>query len=273
VDADGADNTTGTSDDDLRLQAGSPAIDAGNNSFTPPDLTDENNNNDVSEAAPFDLDGNQRLDGTNVDLGPYEEQLHTHITSAPPPNGTYGSNYNHTFTTTGLLPVTYNITAGNLPPGLVLNTTTGQLSGTPTAVGSYTGITITAGNADSSADQTFAIMIHPALLTAAADSKSKIYGTVNPSLTTSYSGFVGSDTETALSGSPSCTTTAMIESGVGAYPIHCTIGTLTAANYSVIFIDGWSCRSSDAEFRALPCIIVMDEIPDRADMIGHLFRK
>jgi predicted outer membrane repeat protein len=74
VDADGADNIAGTLDDDLRLQAGSPAIDAGNNAFIPSDLTDDNNNNDVNETAPFDLGGNSRLVGPTVDLGAYEWQ-------------------------------------------------------------------------------------------------------------------------------------------------------------------------------------------------------
>jgi len=63
VDADGADDTPGTEDDNLRLQAGSPCIDAGDNSV-------------VTEAS--DLDGNVRVvDGdcdsvAVVDMGAYE---------------------------------------------------------------------------------------------------------------------------------------------------------------------------------------------------------
>ncbi len=58
VDADGADNTVGTEDDDLRLQAGSPCIDAGDNTAVPGGIT-------------TDLDGNARFvdDGTVVDTG------------------------------------------------------------------------------------------------------------------------------------------------------------------------------------------------------------
>jgi hypothetical protein len=40
--------------------------------------------------------------------------------------------------------ITYSITAGSLPPGLSLNTSTGAITGTPTTVGNYTGITIRA---------------------------------------------------------------------------------------------------------------------------------
>jgi len=63
VDADGADDTPGTEDDNLRLQAGSPCIDAGDNDA-------------VTEAS--DLDGNVRVvDGdcdsvAVVDMGAYE---------------------------------------------------------------------------------------------------------------------------------------------------------------------------------------------------------
>jgi hypothetical protein len=43
VDADGPDNTAGTADDDLRLQAGSPAIDAGDNGAVPVGVTTDLN--------------------------------------------------------------------------------------------------------------------------------------------------------------------------------------------------------------------------------------
>jgi predicted outer membrane repeat protein len=65
VDADGADNTVGTADDNLRLHEASPAIDAGSNSLVPSGVT-------------TDLDGNLRIvDGNNdgtavVDMGAYE---------------------------------------------------------------------------------------------------------------------------------------------------------------------------------------------------------
>lgn len=63
VDADGADNTTGTSDDDLRLQSGSPCIDAGNNSAVI-------NAADIAGIPRF-LDGNCDTTAT-VDMGAYE---------------------------------------------------------------------------------------------------------------------------------------------------------------------------------------------------------
>ncbi|RCK73402.1 MAG: Fibronectin type III domain protein [Anaerolineae bacterium] len=61
VDADGDDNIPGTPDDNLRLQPGSPAIDAGDTNAIPETIT-------------TDLDGNPRLSGAAVDMGAYEYQ-------------------------------------------------------------------------------------------------------------------------------------------------------------------------------------------------------
>jgi hypothetical protein len=58
IDADGADNTPGTEDDNLRLLTGSPCIDAGDNS--------------VVDANIPDLDGNTRIINDVVDMGAYE---------------------------------------------------------------------------------------------------------------------------------------------------------------------------------------------------------
>ena len=58
IDADGADNTPGTEDDNLRLQADSACINAGDNSVVDPNSTD--------------LDGNPRIVSYTVDMGAYE---------------------------------------------------------------------------------------------------------------------------------------------------------------------------------------------------------
>jgi hypothetical protein len=59
VDADGPDDIAGTLDDDLRLSASSPAVDAGNNAG-------------VASATTTDLQGQPRIAGGAVDLGAYE---------------------------------------------------------------------------------------------------------------------------------------------------------------------------------------------------------
>jgi len=72
VNAVGADGISGTADDDLHVQINSPAIDAGNNSDIPADLSDINGNGNTSEPIPIDLDGHARLTNGKVDMGVYE---------------------------------------------------------------------------------------------------------------------------------------------------------------------------------------------------------
>jgi predicted outer membrane repeat protein len=90
ADADGADNTLGTDDDNLRLLPGSPAIDAGSNPAVPPDSADLDGDGNLAEPLPFDRDFSARFvddpgvadtgAGTApiVDLGAYEHPI-------PPP--------------------------------------------------------------------------------------------------------------------------------------------------------------------------------------------
>ncbi len=90
ADANGADNLFGTPDDDARLADGSPVADAGRNSYVPADGADLDEDGNLSEKVPLDLDGLARFvddpqapdtgAGTAplVDMGAYERQ------NAPP---------------------------------------------------------------------------------------------------------------------------------------------------------------------------------------------
>ncbi len=60
---------------DLRLQAGSPATDAGNNSSLPSDSSDLDGDGDTAEPIPYDLQGSPRISGSSVDMGAFEHQL------------------------------------------------------------------------------------------------------------------------------------------------------------------------------------------------------
>jgi hypothetical protein len=86
------------------------------------------------------------------------------ITSAAPPStGEQGTPYSHTMAATGSTPISYSVTAGALPPPLILSTG-GVISGTPNAAGLFTG-TITAANGTlPNATQNFSINIAPAIV-------------------------------------------------------------------------------------------------------------
>ncbi len=72
VDLDGPDDIAGTLDDDPRLLDGSPAIDAGDVAAVPLDTFDLDQDGDVLEVLPVDLEGNARIVGNSVDVGAYE---------------------------------------------------------------------------------------------------------------------------------------------------------------------------------------------------------
>jgi hypothetical protein len=60
VNALGPDGVAGTEDDDLRLRADSPCIDAGDTTALPADVFDLDNDGDTTEPLPLDLHGNRR---------------------------------------------------------------------------------------------------------------------------------------------------------------------------------------------------------------------
>ncbi|CCI03907.1 Cadherin [Microcystis aeruginosa PCC 9443] len=58
--------------DDLRLQSGSPAINAGSNTSLPADTLDLDKDSNTTETIPFDIARNPRINGTTVDMGAFE---------------------------------------------------------------------------------------------------------------------------------------------------------------------------------------------------------
>lgn len=67
------------------------------------------------------------------------------ITSGAPASGNVGTAYSHQFTASGTGPIQWSVATGTLPAGLVLNSSSGVLSGTPTATGTF-GFTLQASN-------------------------------------------------------------------------------------------------------------------------------
>ena len=104
-------------------------------------------------------------------------------------------------------------------------------------VGKYD-INLTNGTADN-----YSIIVNKGLLTinkatlmVAAENKSKVYGTANPSLTIKYEGFKGLDNETSLTTAPKAVTSAFTNSAVGTYSV--TVDGGTSTNYDIIYTEG-----------------------------------
>lgn len=78
VDPDGLDNDASTfGDNDYHLSSSSPCIDAGNNSLIPPDEFDLDQDGNMLESLPHDLDADPRVRNAAVDMGAYESDFCT----------------------------------------------------------------------------------------------------------------------------------------------------------------------------------------------------
>lgn len=89
-----------------------------------------------------------------------------------------------------------------------------------------------------SASGSVSLTVDPAGLQVKADDKVRTFGTPNPPLTYSITGFVQGETPAVLTGAPELSTVATIGSSPGSYPIAVAQGTLSAANYSFTFVPG-----------------------------------
>ena len=80
------------------------------------------------------------------------------------------------------------------------------------------------------------ITVTTAALTVAATSVSRLYNTANPTLGVTYSGFVNGDSAASLGGALTVTTTAIISSPIGGYPI--TASGQTSHDYAITYVAG-----------------------------------
>ncbi|WP_204251862.1 MBG domain-containing protein, partial [Flavobacterium nitrogenifigens] len=121
----------------------------------------------------------------------------------------------------------------------------GTISATPVyirlkgniGVGNYIGnIVLSSNSAITVNSPQLSGTVSKAALIVTADDKSKPYGSANPTLTVSYSGFVNGDTEASLDVTPSISTTATASSPVGLYAI--TASGASSPNYSISYVDG-----------------------------------
>jgi hypothetical protein len=96
------------------------------------------------------------------------------------------------------------------------------------------------------------------LLTVTANSVTGTYGAVLPAFTYTVGGFVNSDTaSTAVTGSPTFTTTVPAGNPAGTYQVTPALGTLAAANYTFQFASGaLTIQKAQLTFAASPATSV-----------------
>ncbi|HKK41439.1 MAG TPA: MBG domain-containing protein [Bacteroidales bacterium] len=94
-----------------------------------------------------------------------------------------------------------------------------------------------AGNSTYSAatDVIQTLVVNKKSLTVKADSKIKVYGDANPSLTITYSGWINSDNETVLDTKPTATTAINQSTAAGSYKNQITVSGGSDNNYSFIY--------------------------------------
>ncbi|MGO9750201.1 MAG: MBG domain-containing protein [Solirubrobacteraceae bacterium] len=81
------------------------------------------------------------------------------------------------------------------------------------------------------------LVVTPASLTITAKNQSRVYGQPNPPLTVaSYQGFVNGDTSASLTAPVALSTTAVLDSFAGSYPI--VVGGAASRNYAIRFVSG-----------------------------------
>jgi hypothetical protein len=134
------------------------------------------------------------------------------------------------FTATGLL-------SGDTITGVTL-TSAGAAAGA--AVGDYTIVPSAAtGSGLSGYTITYAngtLGVTKATLTVTAPDGTKVQGANNPAFTPTYGGFAGGDTASSLTTQPTCSTSAVVGSPAGTYPVTCSGG--VADNYSFSYVQG-----------------------------------
>jgi gliding motility-associated-like protein len=73
-------------------------------------------------------------------------------------------------------------------------------------------------------------------LSISADNKSRTFNVANPTLTASYVGFIAGETNSILITQPVITTTALVSSSIGTYPVD--VSGAAATNYAISYIAG-----------------------------------
>ncbi len=151
--------------------------------------------------------------------------------TAPSPSRTYGS------ANPNLAPTYSGFVNGDTAAKLTTAPTCTTTATTTSGVGTYP--VTCSGAVDSNYTISYAggtLTVTRAPLKVTAPSPTRAYGSTNPVLAPTYSGFVAGDSSASLATAPTCTTTATTASGVGTYPVTCSGG--VSANYTFSYVGG-----------------------------------
>ncbi len=165
----------------------------------------------------IDLDGGTVSQTVSVTVG----QVPAITSNAPTATGTVGTSYSFSCTASGVPTPTFSVASGALPVGLSLSAA-GEISGTPTSAGTFTG-TITATNAaGTSAAQSFSIIIAKASASVTLGSLSQTFNG-SPRAATATTSPAGLNVTFTYNGSATAPTNA------GSYAV---VATINDANYT-----------------------------------------
>ena len=150
---------------------------------------------------------------------------------------------NHTKTYGARLPTLTASYSGFVNGDTPANLHTQPTLGTTATAASDTGAYVITASGALDPDYTISFVggiltVSPATLTVSADDLTRPQGEINPPLTYTLSGLVNGDTASVVSGAPSLSTTATIDSPNGQYPITIAVGTLRAAEYVFTTVNG-----------------------------------
>lgn len=134
--------------------------------------------------------------------------------------------------------VSYNgFVNGDTPSSLGGTLVCGTTATSASSVGNYP-ITCS-GQTSSTYDIAYVpgtLTVTPATLIVTANNATKVLNAPNPALSATYSGFVNGEGPSALTGTLTCSTTAVTTSPVGTYPITCS-GQMST-NYNITYVPG-----------------------------------
>jgi len=143
-----------------------------------------------------------------------------------PPNGFEVSTDDINFSST--------VTVGS--SGTIPSTTIYVRLAATTPVGSYSGNVVLSSSGAGPVNVAATGTVQPVPLAIKADNKTRTFETANPPLTATYTGFVNNETAAKLTVQPYITTTAIITSPIGKYPI--TVSAAESPNYTISYLPG-----------------------------------